>query len=212
MGYLVYSSTLTNGTTADAAAVEAKFAEVADAINGGIGDANMDADDPLAPDKIQTGTGAGQIPLRDEAGKLPGSITGDAATLNGKTAATIMDEAIPTGLISMWSGAIEAIPTGWALCNGQNGTPDLRDRFVVGAGNTYEVGDTGGEAAHTLTIEEMPEHDHKYNKPDNLTVSYIGTSSNNATVNINGTTGKTGGGQPHENRPPYYALAYIIKL
>ena len=51
---------------------------------------------------------------------------------------------IPAGSIIMWSGSIGAIPTGYYLCDGQNGTPDLRDRFVVGAGNTYAVGNTGG--------------------------------------------------------------------
>jgi hypothetical protein len=51
---------------------------------------------------------------------------------------------IPAGSIIMWSGSIGAIPVGYYLCNGSNGTPDLRDRFVVGAGNTYAVGNTGG--------------------------------------------------------------------
>lgn len=60
---------------------------------------------------------------------------------------------IPSGLISLWHGIESMIPTGWALCNGENGTPDLRDRFIVGAGNTYTVGDTGGENAVTLTID-----------------------------------------------------------
>lgn len=45
----------------------------------------------------------------------------------------------PSGVICMWSGATTAIPTGWALCNGSNGTPDLRDKFVVGAGSTYTL-------------------------------------------------------------------------
>jgi hypothetical protein len=57
------------------------------------------------------------------------------------------------GIIVMWSGSIGSIPAGWALCDGTNGTPDLRDRFIVGAGNTYAVGATGGQAnidlAHT---------------------------------------------------------------
>jgi hypothetical protein len=51
---------------------------------------------------------------------------------------------IPAGGIIMWSGSIGSIPVGYFLCNGQNGTPDLRDRFVVGSGNTYAVGNTGG--------------------------------------------------------------------
>ena len=60
---------------------------------------------------------------------------------------------IPAGIITMWSGAINAIPDGWALCNGENGTPDLRDRFIVGAGNDYVVGGTGGSSEVTLTID-----------------------------------------------------------
>ncbi len=67
---------------------------------------------------------------------------------------------IPKGLIAMWSGSIEAIPTGWALCDGQNGTPDLRDRFIVGAGNSYDVGDTGGEERVTLSSSQIPRHRH----------------------------------------------------
>lgn len=51
---------------------------------------------------------------------------------------------VPSGGIIIWSGSQAAIPTGWFLCNGANGTPDLRDRFVVGAGNSYAVGASGG--------------------------------------------------------------------
>jgi hypothetical protein len=56
---------------------------------------------------------------------------------------------IPTGGIIIWSGAANAIPTGWLLCNGSSGTPDLRNRFVVGAGSTYAVGATGGASSVT---------------------------------------------------------------
>ena len=58
----------------------------------------------------------------------------------------------PTGGIIMWSGSIATIPSGWALCDGQNSTPDLRDRFIVGAGNNYSVGSTGG-AADAVVVE-----------------------------------------------------------
>lgn len=117
----------------------------------------------------------------------------------------------PVGGIIMWSGAIANIPWGWALCDGANGTPDLRDRFVVGAGSSYAVGATGGEATHTLTTDEMPTHAH----------SYTVISGQGGTIAMSGgaiygsypaTTGSAGGGQAHENRPPYYALAYIMKL
>jgi len=47
----------------------------------------------------------------------------------------------------MWSGSIGSIPAGYVICNGSNGTPDLRDSFIVGSGNTYGVGNTGGFAS-----------------------------------------------------------------
>jgi hypothetical protein len=84
---------------------------------------------------------------------------------------------IPPGVIVMWSGSVASIPAGWALCDGASGTPDLRDRFVVGAGGTRNPGTTGGAAsgttssagAHThsgntggtaLTEAQMPAHTH----------------------------------------------------
>jgi microcystin-dependent protein len=66
----------------------------------------------------------------------------------------------PVGLITMWSGSIGSIPAGWALCNGSNGTPDLRDRFIVGAGSTYAVGATGGATTDAITTSTNGAHDH----------------------------------------------------
>ena len=83
--------------------------------------------------------------------------------------------AVPQGFIGLWSGAANAIPTGWVLCNGANGTPDLRDRFVVGAGSGYSVGNTGGSADATLVS-----HSHTVN---NHTHSFSGSSSHSHTVN-----------------------------
>jgi microcystin-dependent protein len=67
---------------------------------------------------------------------------------------------VPTGVITLWSGSIAAIPSGWLLCNGANSTPDLRDRFVVGAGTTYAVGATGGANTVTLDSTMIPSHTH----------------------------------------------------
>ena len=122
---------------------------------------------------------------------------------------------IPTGGIIMWSGAIQSIPSGWALCDGNNGTPDLRNRFVAGAGDDYSVNDTGGANSVTLTEDEMPSHSHTVDG------GYFGGDAfgtNNryrSTNNDSGfflTSDPAGGDQPHENRPPYYALAFIMKL
>lgn len=122
---------------------------------------------------------------------------------------------IPSGVIAMWSGSTDAVPSGWALCNGENDTPDLQDRFVLGAGNTYEVGATGGEETHMLLTAEMPSHYHR------LFASH-GTQQQNtyghACVNMfessyNGADTKaTGEGKPHNNMPPYYALCFIMKV
>lgn len=170
---------------------------------------------------------------------------------------------VPVGAIMMWSGTTP--PTGWALCDGNNGTPNLKGRFVVG----YDPGDpdynaihkAGGSKAVSLTEEEMPNHSHSY-------IDELPTEGDDATGatrtrykwkgTVSKTTGKTGGiyippvtrtytdrsgngpcglpdsdpncnpnwgqpitevvtpgywvAKPHENRPPYYTLAYIIKL
>jgi microcystin-dependent protein len=125
-----------------------------------------------------------------------------------QTTAASTGTGIPTGGIILWSGNV--VPAGWALCDGGGGTPDLRDRFIVGAGASYALGDTGGEAFHTLTIAEMPSHTHGGTAavhPGPNAADGVGASKA-----WNQPTAATGGGQPHENRPPYYALAYIMKL
>ena len=141
---------------------------------------------------------------------------------------------IPSGVIVMWSGSIASIPSGWALCDGTNSTPDLRNRFIVGAhsdaasgvtfnadtgavSGDYAPGNTGGEVAHQLTQAEMPSHNHTLlasSATDGGSGSGWRWESNNSTRNstVNGTNiGNTGGDDYHENRPPYYALAYIMK-
>lgn len=84
--------------------------------------------------------------------------TNDRSTALATTA--FVHNVLPTGAIIMWGGATNTIPAGWVLCNGQNGTPDLRDRFIVGAGNSYAVGATGGNASTTLSTSNLPAHTH----------------------------------------------------
>lgn len=143
---------------------------------------------------------------------------------------------IPRGLIAMWNGT--QVPNGWALCNGQIvddlQTPDLSGKFVVGwqSGNEdYNlIGNTGGQDKVTLTTPEIPSHVHNFADAyyieayDGIGINgtqWIGnnlhgsnkTDRDNSYVALwDHDTRATGGGQPHENRPPYYVLAYIIKL
>lgn len=180
---------------------------------------------------------------------------------------------LPRGIITMWSGATNAVPSGWALCDGNNGTPNLKDRFIVGAGQSYGVGNTGGNWTQTPSVwtnaagtgiqvagtaintSQMPWHTHSGSVGSDASIQVqdsiqsssagewladdsfgsIGWSPSpirkplkdfSASLSING----TGGSQPHYHgvtdnghahtaaasaidvRPPYYALAFIMKL
>lgn len=122
---------------------------------------------------------------------------------------------IPSGGIIIWSGAKDAIPEGWTLCDGSNGSPDLRDRFVLGAGSSYSVGATGGEKTHKLTGSEMPSHSHSIlirgSSGEVSGVLYAATMSS-STKSGTFSTYSSGGSSAHNNMPPYYVLCYIMKL
>lgn len=107
------------------------------------------------------------------------------------------------GIVVMWSGAIADIPTGWSLCNGSNGTPDLRDKFIPGAGSTYAVGATGGNINHTHTFTSNL-HQHRIKDGEEIS-SGEDYHFDTTDVSVNGTT------DTQDGRPPYYALAYIMK-
>lgn len=180
---------------------------------------------------------------------------------------------LPRGIITMWSGATNAVPSGWALCDGNNGTPNLKDRFIVGAGQSYGVGNTGGNWTQTPSVwtnaagtgiqvagtaintSQMPWHTHSGSVGSDASIQVqdsiqsssagewladdsfgsVGWSPSpirkplkefSASLSISG----TGGNQPHYHgvtdnghahtatasaidiRPPYYALAFIMKL
>ena len=127
----------------------------------------------------------------------------------------------PKGVIVIWSGSIENIPEGWTLCNGENETPDLRGRFVLGVNpNTKknsnftvsEITTVGGAETHKLTIEEMPRHNHpSYTNESAGGGDGFWYAGGGYRLRANNNWGFTGGDQPHNNMPPYYTLAYIMK-
>ena len=132
------------------------------------------------------------------------------------------------GMVTMWAGAIGSIPTGWQLCNGSSGAPDLRDKFIIGAGNTYAIGNGGGAAtiniAHTHT---GPSHTHTVATNGALTQGTGGHSNDDGfdrgayftiTHNHGGVTGSQGTGNTSSQLsaaqsilPPYFALAFLYK-
>jgi len=133
-----------------------------------------------------------------------------------------------SGMIMLWSGSSASIPSGWVICDGTNSTPDLRNKFVVGAGSTYAVGATGGSAdaivvSHTHTATDSG-HTHtstikstKKSGGDTPDILSAGENlsgdktltSNSGTANISVST--TGSSGTNANLPPYYALCYIMK-
>jgi len=138
--------------------------------------------------------------------------------------AAVSSNAFKAGMIVMWSGSIASIPTGWVLCNGSNNTPDLRDRFIVGAGTTYAVAATGGSkdavvVSHTHTVSD-PGHAHNIrNAVTNFgstagSISLTG-SGGEMLATVAASTGITiadaGVSGTNANLPPYYALAFIMK-
>ncbi|MEE2829694.1 MAG: hypothetical protein VX498_10955 [Myxococcota bacterium] len=152
---------------------------------------------------------------------------GDRLEWDGSAWVCGAGSSLPTGVILMWSGDPATIPSGWALCDGSNGTPDLLGRFVRGTDSSNELpGTTGGDDTYTLSVAELPSHSHGVNDPGH-SHGASSQSGNDGGAGANshphsyGSTGSSGtgisiaaagAGQPFDNRPAYYELAYIMKL
>lgn len=125
----------------------------------------------------------------------------------------------PTGCIILWFGSAEDIPEGWARCDGsiRNNikTPNLCNRFVVGAENDAELGKTGGASEVTLSKGQMPRHHHSFDvcRSDDAGMhDSVETDDDLWRYSKTRTSSSVGGTQPHNNLPPYYTLHYIMKV
>ena len=139
----------------------------------------------------------------------PSTNTLTVGTISATNVVSTGSGAFQAGMIIAWSGSVASIPTGFVLCDGSNNTPDLRDRFIIGAGNNYNVDATGGSKDAVLV-----EHFHttlnfvarsNYAEPRNFGV---GTDGN---CNSTGDTDTKGESGTDKNLPPYHALCFIMK-
>ena len=207
---------------------------------------------------VDTASGNENIRVDTDLTYNPSTNTLNVPNISGNGSGLSGIEAFVTGMIILWSGAANAIPSGFVLCNGSNSTPDLRGRFVVGYADNdsdYDVGDQAGSKQVTLSTSQLPSHNHSvsvsgttstksltgditkisecYNVAGGATGVFTkkgtgnspvtGSSSTSPTAGVDfdashdhtfsasGTSGSQGSGSAHENRPPYYALCYIMK-
>jgi hypothetical protein len=225
----------TSGTTAIAisSAQVVSLTNPLAAGSGGTGVSSLGTGVATALGQNVTGSGSIVLAASPTLTGVPVAPTANVTTNTTQIATTaFVQAAIPSGVIVMWSGSVASIPSGWLLCNGSSSTPDLRDRFVVGAGSTYAVAATGGSAnavvvSHTHTATSVvtdPSHTHG---PASIVSRSAGTAFGGYNVNlqmsdttiVGATTGitvattnaSTGVSATNANLPPYYALAYIMK-
>lgn len=187
----MYNSTVVGNTTAAGAGVAVAagtavllFTDGTDFFTGGI--------------PTGTSTGTGSLVYSTSPTISSPTLTGTpvAPTANPGTNTTqiattafVLANGVPSGAIMLWSGSVASIPSGWYLCNGSNGTPDLRDRFVVGAGSTYAVAATGGSAnaivvshTHTANASTQDGHTHYVFEGAGYAYSYADTSIPNQSL------------------------------
>lgn len=219
--------TIPNGTTVQVYCNATNFYS---AQTSSAGNFNVNGD--LTVIGTSTFTGAATAPTASA-----GTNTTQVATTAFVT--TAVASAVPTGVITMWSGSIASVPSGWYLCDGTNGTPDLRSKFIVGAGSTYAVNATGGSAdaitvAHTHTATSTststpndPGHSHTLLGSTSTAGSggtfRLGAFNDGNLTSVSASTGITvatststtvnsaGSSGTNANLPPYLALAYIMK-
>lgn len=204
-------------------------------INGSVANANpivLNSNGRLANEIWLTYGFNYKFVLKDSGGTTIGTYDNIYGIVGVQTA---VGTTIPAGMISLWYGSIGSVPSGWYLCDGTNGTPDLRDRFIIGAGSSYSVGSTGGSTTHTLTTSEMPSHTHTatstvtdpghthgggYLRSDVSGAAgptggsaAFGQSIPTATtgITVSTTNSSTGSGTAFNILNPYYALAYVMK-
>jgi microcystin-dependent protein len=201
------------------------------------------------------GVAINTTPASGAALTVAGRVKADSAEFGSMAVNTLTSTAvsgfgtIPVGGIILWSGAVGAVPDGWALCDGGQNTPDLRGRFVMGAGGSgYRgPGATGGAETVTLSVGQLPAHNHQVSGKTSTDGNHhhfyndaffseccpnwgwqgSGRSDNDNSPrdwgrvtgesgahshNFNVTSASTGSNQAIDKLPPFYSLAYIMRV
>jgi microcystin-dependent protein len=219
---------------------------------------NSDADKNSSGDNqflIQAGGGVGinGAPSSGAALTVNGEVIATSGRFGSMNVATTLSATsvsgfgtVPVGGIIIWSGAANAVPAGWALCDGTRNTPNLQGRFVIGASSGRGVGAIGGAETVTLTVNQLPSHNHVVSgstdrvgdhthpfRAFHANLKHAGSASEGSTKDdgdgsftdndavrpagahahtINLTSQSTGLGQAVSIMPPFYALAYIMRV
>ncbi|QCG92093.1 phage tail protein [Azospirillum sp. TSH100] len=130
---------------------------------------------------------------------------------------TNVPDNLPKNSVIMWYGSADEVPDGWAICDGKNLTPDMRERFPIGVGANYIPQKTGGSSTIVIKPQNLPPHTHSYSqftqKRDNWKSGGDASPGDGTGGNIEGQTDNgPGTGQPIETLPPYFAIYFIMKI
>ena len=159
--------------------------------------------------KLENRVGLGTVEYTNTGIVVSGIVTANSFSGDGANLTNLTVDGFVTGMIIAWSGSVANIPSGFVLCDGNNNTPDLRDRFIIGAGNNYAVDATGGSKDAVLvshfhtTLNYVARSN--YAEPRNFGVGTDGNCNNTGGTDTQGEAGTD------KNLPPYHALCYIMK-
>ena len=190
--------------------IDANTTSVANSVNVGVNLNSDNTDQFVSFFGANSGNNPNRVDNNFTYNPSTNTLVVSGGTISADTIVSTGSGAFAPGMIIAWSGNTGNIPTGFVLCDGNNGTPDLRDKFIIGAGNNYNVGATGGSKDAVLV-----EHFHttlnfvarsNYAEPRNFGV---GTDGN---CNSTGNTDTKGVSGTDKNLPPYHALCFIMKV
>ena len=190
--------------------IDANTTSVANSVNVGVNLNNDNTDQFVSFFGANSGNNPNRVDNNFTYNPSTNTLVVSGGTISADTIVSTGSGAFVQGMIIAWSGNTGNIPTGFVLCDGNNSTPDLRDKFIIGAGNNYNVGATGGSKDAVLV-----EHFHttlnfvarsNYAEPRNFGV---GTDGN---CNSTGNTDTKGVSGTDKNLPPYHALCFIMKI